>query len=204
MGIMTTTVKVASGLMSNYWLHLGYFQTQWLILELGETVWLSYFPFLGWKCPLRCLLPQERAKCGFRVAPSVPSCCSHQHLSLPKGICPSGWRTPSCSELPCRSRWAEVRLGRLLCSSPYGFSLIYTRAVYGISRIQMQAFWKRWQHGFASPFSSPFLMLYCLCTASSLFLNLALTLYSSYNFLQRLHFSHPDVSHTGDLSSPSS
>ena len=135
MGIIMKTAKDALELTSNYWLHLGYFQTYWLILELGETAWLSYFLFLGWKCPLRCLLLQERAKCRFRVSSSVPCCCSHRHLSLPKGICPSGWRTPSRSKLPFTSRWVEVRLGHLLCWSPYGFSLIYTRVVYGISRI---------------------------------------------------------------------
>lgn len=45
MGIIMTTVKVALELMINYWLHLGYFHAYWLILELGERVWLSHCPF---------------------------------------------------------------------------------------------------------------------------------------------------------------
>lgn len=133
MGIIMTAVELALELMSNYWLHLGYFCAYWLILDLGERVWLSYCLLLGWKCPPRC--PHERASCGFRVASSVPRRCSHRHLSLPKGICPSGWRTRSRNTLPWRSRWAEVRLGHLLCWSPCGFSLIYTGVVDGISGI---------------------------------------------------------------------
>lgn len=89
-------------------------------------------------------------------------------------------------KLPFGSPWAEVRLGQLLCWSAYGFSLIYTQEVYGISRIPMGCSLFGSVGSTALPPLSPpaFLMLYCLYTASSAFLNPALALYSSYKFLQ--------------------
>lgn len=91
-------------------------------------------------------------------------------------------------KLPFGSPWAEVRLGQLLCWSPYGFSLIYTQAVYGISRIPTGCglFGSVGSTALPPlpPPPPPFLMLYCLYTASSVFLNPALALYSSYKFLQ--------------------